>query len=148
MAIYNCKVPIYGPYLYYFIKTKWYESFPRVPFPAATRCINHEPIKMRQKNKWANTSTTCTAECKETEEEAVAAQDEGGPATHTRSCAEPSWTKKLKDQMRTLFFMHVKGQYLTHVAQKESCQRDKRIMRKLEVHFSSESEEIITPEAD
>lgn len=119
MAIYNRKVPIYGSYLYYFIKTKWSESFPRVPFPAAIGCISHELIKLRQKDKWANTSSR-TAERMETEQEAVAAEDEGGPATHTRSSAEPSWAKKLKDQMRTLFCMQAKAQYLTHVAQKES----------------------------
>ena len=36
---------------------------------------------------------------------------------------------------------------MTHVAQKESRQRDKLILRKLDVHTSSGSEQDITPEA-
>ena len=61
--------------------------------------------------------------------------------------SESSWAKKLKDRMKTLFCMQAKGQYQTHVAQKESRQRDKRILRKLGEHYSSGSEKIITPEA-
>ena len=49
--------------------------------------------------------------------------------------------------MKTLFCMQAKGQYQTHVAQKESRQRDKRILRKLGEHVSSGSENTITPEA-
>ena len=37
---------------------------------------------------------------------------------------------------------------MTHVAQKESHQRDKLIMRKLDLPFSSGSEREITPEAE
>ena len=43
--------------------------------------------------------------------------------------------------------MQAKGQYNTHVAHKESRQRDKLIMRKLDIPFSSGSETKITPEA-
>ncbi|XP_044957951.1 uncharacterized protein LOC123409013 [Hordeum vulgare subsp. vulgare] len=49
--------------------------------------------------------------------------------------------------MKTLFWMQAKGQYMTHVAQKESRQHDKLIMRKFDVHISSGSEQDITPEA-
>ena len=49
--------------------------------------------------------------------------------------------------MKTLFCMQAKGQYQTHVAQKESRQHDKRILRKLGEHVSSGSEKNITPEA-
>ena len=44
--------------------------------------------------------------------------------------------------------MQAKGQYKTHVAQKESRQRDKRILRTFVEHVSSGSERIITPKAD
>ena len=50
--------------------------------------------------------------------------------------------------MKTLFCMQAKGQYMTHVASKESCQRDKRILRMSGEHVSSGSEKNITPEAD
>ncbi|KAI5016088.1 hypothetical protein ZWY2020_005939 [Hordeum vulgare] len=89
-----------------------------------------------------------------TREETVAAGAEGGPASQTRSSAEPSWAKKLKgqmgslkDHMRSLVCMQAKGQYLTHVARKESRQRNKRLLRTLDVHVSSGSEDVITLEA-
>ena len=83
----------------------------------------------------------------DTDEDEVAAEDEGILESHVHSSAEPSWAKKLKDRMKTLFFMQAKGQYMTRVAQKESCQRDKLILRKLDMHISSGSEQDNTPEA-
>jgi len=61
---------------------------------------------------------------------------------------EPSWAKKLKAKMKALFCMQAKGQYKTHVAQKESRQRDKRILRMFSKIVESGSEKNITPEAD
>ena len=43
--------------------------------------------------------------------------------------------------------MQAKGQYQTHVAQKENHQRIKRPLRTLDVHVSIGSEDVITPEA-
>ena len=76
------------------------------------------------------------------EEEAEDSSEEYAPPS-----AEPSWASKLKDKVKTLFCMQAKGQYLTHVAQKESRQRDKRILRKPGEHVLSGSEKTITPEA-
>ncbi|KAI4997414.1 hypothetical protein ZWY2020_052756 [Hordeum vulgare] len=50
--------------------------------------------------------------------------------------------------MKTLFCMQAKGQYQSHVAQKENRQRHKRVLRTLDVEISSGSEDIITPETD
>lgn len=83
----------------------------------------------------------------DTNEDEDAAEDKGIPETNVPSSAEPSWAKKLQDRMKTLFYMQAKGQYMTNVAQKESRQRDKLILRKLDVHISSGSEQDITPEA-
>ena len=60
---------------------------------------------------------------------------------------EPSWAKKPKAKMKTLFCMQAKGQYRTHVASKESRRRDKRILRTFGEQVSSGSEKHITPEA-
>lgn len=54
------------------------------------------------------------------DEDEDAAEDKGIPKTHVPSSAEPSWDKKLKERMKTLFCMQAKGQYMTNVAQKES----------------------------
>ena len=61
--------------------------------------------------------------------------------------AEPSWAKKLKAKMKALFCMQAKGQYKSHVAQKESRQHDRRILRTFSKHVSSGSERVITPKA-
>ena len=79
----------------------------------------------------------------EFEEEEAEDSSEG----YTPPSAEPSWAKKLKAKMKALFCMQAKGQYKSHVAQKESCHRDKRILRKLGEQVSSGSEKTITPEA-
>ncbi|KAI5017257.1 hypothetical protein ZWY2020_037635 [Hordeum vulgare] len=109
--------------------------------------ILHESIKLCHKNKWDNTTTTPPAANMDTDEDEDEAEDDGSPETHVPSSAESSWSKKLKDRMKTLFCMQAKGQYMTHVSQKESRQRDKLILRKLHVHISSGSEQDITPEA-
>ncbi|KAI4977610.1 hypothetical protein ZWY2020_005706 [Hordeum vulgare] len=70
-----------------------------------------------------------------------------GTASRSRSSAKLSWAIKLQDKMKTLFCMQAKGQYQTHVAQKESRQRHKRVLRTLDVDISSGSEDDITPEA-
>ena len=60
----------------------------------------------------------------------------------------PSWAKKLKDKMKTLFCMQAKGQYRTHVASKESRRRDKKVMRLFREDVSGGSEDAITPESE
>ena len=60
----------------------------------------------------------------------------------------PSWAKKLKDKMKTLFCMQAKGQYRTHVASKESRRRDKKILKLYGEDVSGGSEDHITPEAE
>ena len=60
----------------------------------------------------------------------------------------PSWAKKLKDKMKTLFFMQAKGQYRTHVASKEIRRRDSKIMQLYGEAVSGGSEEHITPETE
>ena len=82
-------------------------------------------------------------EIEEEEEEAAEDSSEG----YAPPSAEPSWAKKLHAKMKVLFCMQANGQYKTHVAQKESCQRDKRILRTFSEHVSSGSEKNITPEA-
>ena len=77
------------------------------------------------------------------EEEAAEDSYEG----YTPPSTEPTWAKKLKAKMKALFCMQAKGQYKAHVAQKESRQRDKRILRKLGEQLLSGSEKNITPEA-
>ena len=61
---------------------------------------------------------------------------------------EPSWAKKPKAKMKTLFCMQAKGQYRTHVASKESRQGDKRILSTFGEIVESGSEVNITPEAE
>ena len=50
--------------------------------------------------------------------------------------------------MKALFCMQAKGQYKTHVAKKESRQRDKRILRMFSKIVESGSEKNFTPEAE
>ena len=79
----------------------------------------------------------------EIEEEEAEDSSEG----HAPPSAEPSWAKKLKAKMKALFYMQAKGQYKAHVAQKESRQRNKRILSKLGEDVVSGSEQNITPES-
>ena len=73
--------------------------------------------------------------------------DEDNSAGYAPPSTEPSWAKKLKAKMKALFCMQDKGQYMTHVASKESRQRDKRILRTFGEIVESGSEKNITPEA-
>ena len=102
----------------------------------------HDPVKLRVKDKWANPSTSSHHMDTDTE----TAVDRG-TASQSHSSAMPSWAMKLQDKMKTLFCMQAKGQYQTHVAQKENRQRHKRVLRTLDVDISSGSEDDITPEA-
>ena len=60
----------------------------------------------------------------------------------------PSWAKKLKDKMKTLFCMQAKGKYMTHMASKESRRRDNKILQLYGEAVSGGSEERTTPEAE
>lgn len=142
--MFHRKVPIYGPYLFYLIMEKWAETFAGEDFQAPN-WIRHEPIRLRLKDKWANTTTKPAAANMDVDEDEF--EDEDSPEMYEPPSAEPSWATKLKDKMKTLFCMQAKGQYMTHVAQKESRQRDKLILRKLGENISSGSEKNITPEA-
>ncbi|KAI4975364.1 hypothetical protein ZWY2020_048971 [Hordeum vulgare] len=124
-------------------KKRWNDIYLIDPFPIQADYFVHDPIKLRVKEKWANPSTSSQPMDMDTETSAG-----GGPASHTRSSAMPSWVVKLKDQMKTLFCMQAKGQYQSHVAQKENRQRHKRVLRTLDVAISSGSENDITPETD
>ncbi|KAI4991996.1 hypothetical protein ZWY2020_040382 [Hordeum vulgare] len=141
-CIMNRKVPIYGPYVFAYIQKRWHDIYLIDPFPIQAHYLVHDPIKLRIKDKWANPSTS--SQPVDTDTETVAG---GGPASHTRSSAMPSWVVKLKDQMKTLFCMHAKEQYQSHVAQKENRQRHKRVLRTLDVAISSGSEDDITPQS-
>ena len=150
--MFNRKVPIYGPYLFLLISKTWEKMFPDEEF-LAPDWIRHESISLRVKPNWANTTTRAEASSARRaagEEEAVAAAEnvaEDHAARSTTPSSEPSWAKKLKDKMKTLFCMQAKGQYRTHVADKESRRRDKKVMRLFGEDVSGGSEDVITPDA-
>ncbi|KAI4987521.1 hypothetical protein ZWY2020_020321 [Hordeum vulgare] len=120
-CIINHKVPIYGPYLFAYICHKWQQAYPDEVLYAQSDYIVHDPIKLRVKDRWANPSSS--SQHMDTDTETAAGQ------------------------MKTLFCMQAKGQYQTHVAQKQSRQRHKCVLRTLDVDISSGSEDDITPEA-
>ena len=60
----------------------------------------------------------------------------------------PSWAKKLKDKMKTLFCMQAKGQYRAHVESKESRRRHTKVLQLYGEDVSGGSEEHITPETE
>ena len=148
--VFTRKVPIYGPYLFLLISKTWEKLFPGDEF-LAPDWTRHEPIKLRVKTQWANTTTRAEAEAAqmdvdedEIEEENT---DEDSSTGYSPSSSEPSWAKKLKNKMKALFCMQAKGQYRSHVAQKESRRHDKQILRTFGEKISSGSERVITPEA-
>ena len=141
-CIINRKVPIYGPYLFAYICHKWQHAYPDEVLYAQSDYIVHDPIKLRIKDKWTNPSSS--SQQMDTDTETAAGR---GPASQPRSSAMPSWAIKLQDKMKTLFCMQAKGQYQSHVAEKQSRQRHKRVLRTLDVDISSGSEDDITPEA-
>ena len=130
-AVFNRKVPIYGPYLFLLISRTWEKMFPGEEF-LAPDWIRHDPICLRVKPQWANTTTRVEASAARAavDEEDAGAEDvaEGRAARPSQSPPMPSWAKKLKDKMKTLFCMQAKGQYRTHVASKESRRRDNKIL--------------------
>ena len=60
-AVFNRKVPIYGPYLFLLITKTWEKLYPDEEF-AAPNWICHDPIKLCIKPQWANTTTRAEAE--------------------------------------------------------------------------------------
>ena len=60
-AVFNRKVPIYGPYLFHLISKTWEKLYLNDGFEAPG-WIRHEPIKLRIKSQWANTTTSAEAE--------------------------------------------------------------------------------------
>ena len=61
-VVFHRKVPIYGPYLHHLIHKTWEKLFPGEEFHAPN-WFHHEPIKLRQKNGRANTTTRAEAGC-------------------------------------------------------------------------------------
>ena len=55
-VVLNHKVPIYGPYLFLLISKTWEKLFPHDEF-LAPDWIRHDPIRLRIKPLWANTTT-------------------------------------------------------------------------------------------
>lgn len=150
-AVFNRKVPIYGPYMFLLITKTWEKLYPDDEF-VAPGLIRHEPIKLRIKIQWANTTTSAEVEAAkmyvdedEIEEEEA---DEDSSDGYTPPSTEPSWAKKLKAKVKKLFYMQAQGQYKSHVASKESCQRDKWILRTFRENVESGSKVNITLEAD
>ena len=148
-AMFHWKLPIYGPYLFLLISKTWDKLFLDEEF-VAPNWIRHEPIKLRIKSKWANTTTRAEAEAArmdvdedEFEEEEAAEDSSEGYAPPS---AEPSWAKKLKAKMKALFCMQAKGQYKAHVNAKMARRRDKAIMRQVGLEVADGSEEQITDE--
>ena len=150
-AVFNCKVPIYGPYLFLLISKTWAKQYPGDEF-LAPDWIRHDPISLRVKPNWANTTTRAeaTAARRDVDEDEAEAEDvaDDRAAGSSHSSYVPSWAKKLKDKVKTVFCMQAKGQYRTHVASKQSRRRDKRILRTFGEDITSGSEKHITPEAE
>lgn len=149
-AVYTRKVPIYGPYLFLLISTTWEKMYPGDEF-LAPDWIHHESISLRVKPNWANTTTRAEASAarRAVGEEEAGAEDvaDDRAAESSQPSSEPSWAKKLKEKMKTLFCMHAKGQYRTHMASKESRRHDKKVMRLFGEDVSGGSKDDITPEA-
>ena len=149
--MFSRKVPIYGPYLFLLIMRTWEKLYPDDEF-VAPDWIRHDPIKLRIKPQWANTTTRAEAEAARMdvdEDEIVEEEaDEDSSAGYAPPSSEPSWAKKLKAKIKALFCMQAKGQYQTHVASKESHRRDKRILRTFGEEISSGFEKHIMPEAE
>ena len=149
-AIFNRKVPIYGSYLFQLIFATWEKLYPQDDFDAPD-WIRHDSIRLRVKTQWANTTSRVEVaaamdlDAGEDEEEPA---DEVSSEDYTPPTSEPSWAKRLKNKMKTLFYMQAKGQYRTHVASKESRCRDKKIMSLFGEDVSGGSEDRITPEAE
>ena len=148
-AVFNRKVPIYGPYLFLLISKTWEKMFPGEEFHAPD-WIRHEPICLRIKSNWSNTATRAeaTAARAAVDEEDAGAEDvvEGRTARPSQSVSRPSWAKKLKDKMKSLFCMQAKGQYMAHVESKESRRRHNKVLQLYGEDVSGGSEEHITPE--
>src|SRR6187401_3652230 len=98
-AIYTRKVPIYGPYLFLLISKTCEKLYPDEEFEAD--CFRHDPIRLRVKTRWANTTTRAQAAAAQmgTEDEPVEETTDvrsGRFAPSSSSTGEkPSWAKKL-----------------------------------------------------
>ena len=119
-AVFTRKVPIYGPYLFLLITKTWEKLYPDDEF-VAPDWIRHEPVKLRIKSQWANTTTRAEVEAAHMDVEEEEEADEDSSDGYTPPSIEPTWAKKLKNKMKALFCMQAKGQYRTPIASKESC---------------------------
>ena len=135
--------------MFLLITKTWEKLYPDEEF-VAPDWIRHDPTKLCIKPQWANTTTRAEAEAArmDVDEDEIEEEDadEDSSAGYSPSSSEPSWVKKLKNKMKALFYMQAKGQYRSHVSQKESRRRDKRILRTFGEQISSGSERVITPE--
>ena len=144
-AVFNRKVPIYGPYLFHLISTTWERLFPQDEFEAPG-WIRHESVRLRIKPHWANTTTFAEAARQAVDEEELGREEVAADrSAFSPPSDEPSWAKKLKNKMKRLFCMQVQGQYKAYVAQKESRRREIRILRACGEDVASGSEKHITP---
>src|SRR4051812_7977727 len=95
-AVFNRKVPIYGPYLFLLISKTWEKLYPGDEF-LAPDWIRHEPISPRVKSNWANTTTRAEASAarRTVDEEEAGAEDvaKDCAARSSHSSSEPSWAK-------------------------------------------------------
>ena len=92
--MFNRKVPIYGPNLFHLISKTWEKLYPNDEFEAPG-WIRHDPIKLRIKSQWANTTTTAEAAKMDVDEEEIEEEeaDEDRSAGYTPPSAEPSWRR-------------------------------------------------------
>ena len=79
-AVFKRKVPIYGPYLFLLISKTWEKLYPNDEFVAPS-WIRHEPIKLRIKSQWANTTTSAEAEASNMDVDEDEIEEEEGMRT-------------------------------------------------------------------
>ena len=94
--------------MFLLVSKTWEKLYPDDEF-VAPGWIRHEPIKLRIKSQWADTTTSAEAEAAkmDVDEDEIEDEeaDEDSSDGYTPPSTKPYWAKKLKKKMKALFYM-------------------------------------------
>jgi hypothetical protein len=145
MNILDRKACAYGPYIMILIDDAWKETYDEDIFKIADLTTHYTKRLLVKKHEDPIEPGT------EPPQDDIPEADVGGSGPSHVDESEPSWVKKMMNKLKKSFCLKIdlqKRMYKEHEGAKKDRQRQKQIMRKLELPVSDGSEDEITPEED
>ena len=132
-VVLDCKVRIYGPYLFKMIEEKWAANCPGEALPTE-HIVSHPVLNLRQKENWGTVPAGTGEEIAPTDSDG---EEEPNYEFVPSLEKVPYWESKLKSKMKKLFCIEAKGQYRAHMAEKAARTRHMTMMRALGKEIAS-----------